>query len=100
MNRATPANKIDISIDPSNALKNPSTSTPGTIAPANISSSAFITNVSSPKVRILTGSVTSSSIGFIVRFIRPMTIASKPADQKFSTSIPGIIHAVKRMASA
>ena len=91
---------MDISIEPTRALKKPSISTPGTIAPANISSTAFITNVSSPKVRILTGSVTRIRIGLIVRLIRPITIARSAAAHIFSTPMPGISHAVKSIAIA
>lgn len=47
----------DNTIEPSSALKKPSTSSPGVIHPASISSSAFNTKLNKPTVKKFIGSV-------------------------------------------
>ena len=93
-----PVNSIDNNIEPKSAFQNPFISIPGTIAPANINNTAFITKVSKPNVNILTGSVINISIGLMVKLISPNTIASIDADSILSTSIPGINHPVNIIA--
>ena len=63
------ANK-DKSIEPSNALKNPSTSNPGAIQPANIKSKALMTSAKSPNVRMVSGKDINCSTGFMNVLIR------------------------------
>lgn len=87
-----PSAKTDNNIEPTNALKNPSTSNPGAIAPASINNSAFIIREKSPSVRILIGKVMISKSGFIKVFISAIIIHTNIALMKFSTSIPGTTH--------
>lgn len=71
------------------ALKKLSTLKPLTICDASITSTALITNVKSPKVRALIGSVSTKRTGFINAFRIPNTKAATRAAEKLLTSTPG-----------
>ncbi len=90
----------DKTIDPKKALQKPSTSSPGVIQPASISSKAFKTRLKIPIVKKFIGSVTSFNTGFIKVFIKAIITQANIALRKLLTSIPGITHAVKIIASA
>jgi len=91
---------IDSNNEPKNALKKPLISTPGTRYPANIKSSAFITSVNIPSVKMFIGKVKNISTGFITALIKPITTAAIRAVQKFSICIPGITQATNIIISA
>ena len=59
-----------------NAVQKESTPKPPTILVHNKIKSALITNKKKPKVRIVTGSVKITIIGFIKIFSNPSTIAT------------------------
>ncbi len=69
----------------------PSTSNPRTIYPVRITKKAFIKNVKRPNERILIGSVKIIKKGLIKRFKKAKTNATKRADIKSETKIPGRI---------
>ena len=96
----SPTLKIESNNAPINALKNPSTSKPGAMKPANINSSALITSVKSPSVTIFIGKVTNIRAGLINTFIKAITIATIKAFKNQATLIPGTTHAINIMMSA
>ena len=89
----------DNRIDPSKALRNPSTSNPGAIQPANIKSKALITSANSPKVSTVIGNEITCNAGFIKVLIRASITQTNIALRKFSTLIPGITQATNITAS-
>ena len=60
----------------------PSTLNPGVRLLARRSINALITNVKSPNVRNVIGSVKSNRMGFISAFTSPITATATSADQK------------------
>ena len=86
--------------EPSNALKKPSTSIPGVIQPANINSSAFITKLNIPIVKIFIGRVIICITGLTNALINAMITHASIAAHILLTFIPGINQAVKIKASA
>lgn len=95
-----PNAKSERRIEPSNALKNPSTSNPGVIAPASINSKAFITNENKPNVNIFIGNEMNCNNGLINVLISARITHTSIALKKFSTVIPGIIQDTKITAKA
>ena len=87
----TPKESKDNKTEPNNALKNPSTSNPGAIHPANINISALITKLNKPNVKKLIGKVIICKNGLINVLISAITIQTNIALIKFSTVIPGTI---------
>jgi len=87
-------------IEPNSALKKPSTSRPGVIAPASMKSSAFITKENNPSVRKFIGSEINCTRGFINVLIIAIITHASAALQKPSTLIPGISQAIKIIAKA
>ncbi len=81
------------------AHKNPSTENPGTMFAASSIKSACITNVKSPKVRIVIGKVKIIKIGFKIALKIPMTSAAIRAAVKFVTCTPGKKYAAAKTAS-
>ena len=73
------------------AHQNPSTTNPGTILLVNNISKALITKVNNPSVKILTGKVRASRIGFTIALIIPSTSETTRAVRKFATWTPGSI---------
>lgn len=73
------------------AEKNPFTKNPGTIRDASRIISALRTNIKSPSVKMVTGSVRSKRIGLRNVFKIPRTIANTIIVITFATSIPGVI---------
>lgn len=67
------------------AHQNPSTLNPWTKFAASKIISALITNVKSPKVKMLIGSVRIRSMGLRTAFITPKTSATTRAATKLST---------------
>ena len=61
------------SIEPYNALQNPSTSTPGIRYATNMNNKALITKINRPSVKILIGRVKNIRIGFITIFTKIIT---------------------------
>ncbi len=57
-------------IEPSKALRKPSTSNPGVTTPANHNNNALITNVKSPSVRMLIGREINCNNGLIKVLIK------------------------------
>ena len=96
----SPTLRIERSKEPKNALKNPSTSNPGEINPANIKSRALITSVKSPRVRIFIGRVTRTRIGLMKTLMSAITTATRRALQNVSTEIPGTTQAINIIAKA
>ncbi len=93
-----PKTNSDKTIEPSNALKKPSTSNPGTIQPANLNNKAFIINEKSPKVIRFTGKEINCNIGFTNVFINAITTDTSIAVRKLAILIPGISHATNIIA--
>ncbi len=73
---------------PRTAGQNPWTSNPGITPEAIFRSSALMTRVNSPRVRIFTGSVTMMRTGLRMVFRIPRVAAAKKADQKLATWMP------------
>jgi hypothetical protein len=69
----------------SNAVQKESTLNPPTILEHHKMIIAFITNKNNPKVKIVTGSVNKTNIGFIKIFNNPKTIATRIEVPKLST---------------
>jgi hypothetical protein len=72
------------------AVQSESTLKPPTIFVHNIISAALINNKNNPSVKIVTGSVNSTKIGFIKIFNSPRTIATIKDVIKLSTDTPFI----------
>ena len=87
------ANKIELTTDrtklKNNADQKPATKNDGTNALVSKIIKTLITNIKSPKVKIVTGSVRRVSIGFTNAFRTPRTIAAKSAVPKLGTLTPG-----------
>lgn len=71
------------------ARQKPATSNPGTIQATSITSKALITNVKSPRVKMLIGKVKIIKIGLIIAFTIPKTSATNNAAIKVETVTPG-----------
>ncbi len=82
---------IESDIEAISAVKNPSTSKPGTNSPVKSNKIAFITKVKSPRVNIFIGKRKNKITGLINVFISPIMIEAKIAEPIPSTSTPGII---------
>lgn len=95
-----PITNKDNKIEPKSALKNPLTSKPGAIKPANINKRAFIIKLKKPNVRMLIGSVINSKKGLMKVLIKAMIMHTNIALIKFSTFIPGISQEIKTIAKA
>jgi len=74
------------------AQPNPFTRNPGTMAATSKITKAFITQVKSPRVKMLIGKVKNNKIGLIKVLTKPSTIAAPKADQT-PTCTPGRIAA-------
>jgi len=81
------------------AHQNPSTAKPGTTFDVNNISNALITNVNSPRVKILIGSVKIMIIGFKKAFIIPRTSATTSAVRKSEICTPGNKYAEDKTAN-
>jgi hypothetical protein len=66
--------------------------------PANQNSKALITNMKSPKVKIVIGKVRIIKIGLIKAFSNPRMAAPMMAAPRLSTLIPGIKYAATSIA--
>lgn len=95
-----PTERTDKIIEPNKALKKPSTSNPGVIAPASINNNAFITRENKPNVKKVTGTDINFTKGFINVLIKAITIQASIAFKKLSTLIPGTNQAVKTIINA
>ena len=91
---------IDSTIAPSMAVSIPSIINPGTTNVVRYNTTAFITNVKSPKVKKFIGSVIIVKIGLKNVLITPKTMAASRAVVKESTLNPGTRYAVANNASA
>lgn len=94
-----PIANSDKSIDPSNALKKPSTSNPGVTQPASINNNALITNANNPNVSIVSGNDINCKTGLMKVLINARITQTSIALKKFSTLIPGITQATNITAS-
>ena len=72
------------------AVKNPSTANPPTIFVHSRIINALITNKKSPKVTMVTGSVSNTKIGFTKMLSKPNTNATMTDVVKLATDTPGI----------
>ncbi len=81
------------------AARKPSTLKPGTIADVSMISIALITNVKSPSVMTLTGSVRMTMIGLMNALTAPSTTAATSAE-KTPTVTPGTMNAEIPIAKA
>lgn len=84
----------------SNACQNPDTKNPFTIVLASSTSSALMTNVNSPRVRIVIGRVSKRRIGLINTLSSPSTSATSKAVQSPPIETPGKIYPAIIIASA
>ncbi len=73
---------------------------PGTIASARRTNSAFITNRNNPKVTIVMGKVSTTRMGLTINCSIAITMATRMAEPKLATSIPGRSHERKNTATA
>lgn len=74
---------------PQKAEAKSATSNPGTNEEANQNSSALITKVNKPRVKMFTGKVKMIRIGFMRALINPKTRAAISADKKLWIVMPG-----------
>ena len=85
---------------PIRAGKNPLISKPGTTKAVALIKKALITNVKSPKVRILIGNVKITITGLIKALMIPRTSATISAVTKELTLNPGRYWEIKRIVKA
>ena len=90
----------DTSNDPISAGTNPATVNPSINDAANIKSPALITNINNPRLTIVIGKVNIIKIGFTTKCNNPRITAEISAGYKPASTIPGIIFATSRSASA
>ena len=74
---------------PKNAGQNPATANPFTTVATNQNNKALITKVNKPKVKIFTGKVKNTNIGFNKAFNKPNNKAVIKAVYQPETEIPG-----------
>lgn len=75
------------------AVINPLTKKPGIRKEASSTNSALITNINSPKVRMVIGSVSKIRSGLTNEFRIPKTTATSTTVTQLLTTTPGIIYA-------